>query len=254
MRIFMHQADIRRNVSIMALAAVDLAAGETEMLRFEIFVITVVAIQALIGDRFRQQTGDRARVGQVAAETLTITGGWVGVVVIEPLGQVGVAGQAEPSSLIQQQVLNLARVRLVATVALTFGHRLVAADGRGQVAADFMAVGTDDIEPVDQKVLMVGGVMLVAAVTGLLLKRRVYDRVVCLRERFVAGQTQGVAVVFQEARLGRGVWGVAAVALADFHRSVDVLFLRPFRRTVMAGSTEIVAVSDGQRLEIGAVG
>jgi hypothetical protein len=54
MRIFMHQADIRRNVSIMALAAVDLAAGETEMLRFEIFVITVVAIQALVGDGFRQ--------------------------------------------------------------------------------------------------------------------------------------------------------------------------------------------------------
>lgn len=193
-------------------------------------------------------------MGQVAAETLTITGGWVGVVVIEPLGQVGVAGQAEPSSLIQQQVLNLARVRLVATVALTVGHRLMAADGRGQVAADFMAVGTDDIEPVDQKVLMVGGVMLVAAVTDLFFKRWVYDRVVCLHERFVAGQTQGVAVVFQEARLGRGVWGVAAVALADFYRNVDVLFLRPFRRTVMAGSAEIVAVSDGQRLEIGAVG
>lgn len=193
-------------------------------------------------------------MGQVAAETLTITGGWVGVVVIEPLGQVGVAGQAEPSSLIQQQVLNLARVRLVATVALTVGHRLMAADGRGQVAADFMAVGTDDIEPIDQEVLMVGGVMLVAAVTDLFFKRWVYDRVVCLHERFVAGQTQGVAVVFQKARLGRGVWGVAAVALADFHRNVDVLFLRPFRRTVMAGSAEIVAVSDGQRLEIGAVG
>ena len=43
-----------RDMGIMALAAVDLAAGETEMLRFEIFVITVVAIQALVGDGFRQ--------------------------------------------------------------------------------------------------------------------------------------------------------------------------------------------------------
>ena len=178
----MHQAVIRRNVRIMAFAAVDLAAGEGEMFCFEVAVITVMAVQALVRNGLRQQAGEGTRVWQVAAETFAVTGGRVSGAIVQSLGQVGVAGQAEPSRLVQQQVLDFARVRLVAAGTLTVGNWLVAADSRGQVAADLMAVGAEGIEPVDQKARVVGGVMLVATVTGLLFKWRVHDRVVFLHE------------------------------------------------------------------------
>ena len=235
----MHQADIRRDVRVVALAAVYLTPGQAEMLALEITLIAVMATEALIRNRFRQKTHRRTSVGQMAAQAVAFLGGRVSVAVLHPFGKIGVAGEAEPPGLVQQQMVNLSRVRLVTTAALTVGHRLVTAEGSGQFTADIVAVGTDCIQPVNHQGRMLRGVMLMAAITGLLLEGRVHHRVIFLHQRLVTGEAQGIAVVLEKTGLTRGVTGVTTVALTDLNRGMNIRHLGRTGRVIVTVGAQL---------------
>ncbi len=129
MSVLEDESFVIRAVGVVTLAAVDLATREPEMFALEVGIIAVVARQA--GQRYglSKQARQFARVRFVAAAALILGRGVRNAFSDQSL-YIFMAVEAEPRLLVEQQVPDFSRVRLMTSRAIARCYRVMLADGR----------------------------------------------------------------------------------------------------------------------------
>jgi hypothetical protein len=164
-------------------------------------------------------------------------------------------GEAKSPRFVQQQPLERRPMRLMTGRALPGGYRLMDADGGGCRQYGLMTPAADLIQTADHQPGDIGGVRLMTGIAGVFRERCMLN--LAFRgfgQRLMAGQTQLVAIGFQERRLPGGVGFVALVALAGLQRHMDILARQPAIDIIVAPAAEIKPVGGGQMVVGGAMG
>ncbi len=112
----------------MTLAAVDLASRQSEMLRFEISIIAVVASQALRRHALGQQADKTARMRTMTPAAFILCRR-VRHTLGDYLIDVFVTAQTQSRLLVEQEILDLSGMRFMTTRAFACLHRMMFADG-----------------------------------------------------------------------------------------------------------------------------